>query len=32
MDKLSMDMVYGVESGDDEKYLGIWRQFIQPLE
>ena len=29
MDKLSMDMVYGVESGDDEKYLGIWRQFIQ---
>ncbi len=29
LDKLSMDMVYGVESGDDEKYLGIWRQFIQ---
>ena len=24
-----MDMVYGVEAGDDEGYLEIWKQFIQ---
>ena len=29
LDKLSMDMVYGVEAGDDEGYLEIWEQFIQ---
>ena len=29
LDKLSMDMVYGVEAGDDEAYLEIWKQFIQ---
>jgi len=29
LDKLSMDMVYGVESGDNQKYLDIWVQFIQ---
>ena len=28
LDKLSMDMVYGVDAGDDEKYLDIWTQFI----
>ncbi len=28
LDKLSMDMVYGVESGDDEAYLEIWKAFI----
>lgn len=29
LDKLSMDMVYGVEAGDDEGYLAIWESFIQ---
>ena len=29
LDKLTMDMVYGVEAGDDETYLEIWEQFIQ---
>ena len=29
LDKLSMDMVYGVEAGDDEGYLEIWKQFIK---
>ena len=29
LDKLSMDMVYGVEAGDNAKYLDIWTQFIQ---
>ena len=29
LDKLTMDMVYGVEAGDDEGYLEIWKQFIQ---
>jgi peptide/nickel transport system substrate-binding protein len=29
LDKLSMDMVYGIESGDDEGYLEVWKQFIQ---
>ena len=29
LDKLSMDMVYGVEAGDDEAYLEIWKQFIK---
>ena len=29
LDKLSMDMVYGVEAGDDEAYLNIWEQFIK---
>ena len=29
LDKLSMDMVYGVEAGDDEAYLEIWKEFIQ---
>ena len=28
LDQLSMDMVYGVESGDDETYLKIWQDFI----
>ncbi len=28
LDKLSMDMVYGIESGDDESYLEIWKAFI----
>lgn len=28
LDKLSMDMVYGVESGDDESYRKIWVDFI----
>lgn len=28
LDKLSMDMVYGVESGDDETYLDLWQQFM----
>lgn len=28
MDKLSMDMVYGVDAGDTETYLNIWRQYI----
>ena len=29
LDQLTMDMVYGVEAGDDAKYLEIWEQFIQ---
>lgn len=29
LDKLSMDMVYGVEAGDDDAYLEIWQKFIQ---
>ncbi|MBO4537405.1 MAG: ABC transporter substrate-binding protein, partial [Erysipelotrichaceae bacterium] len=29
LDRLTMDMVYGVEAGDDEGYLAIWEQFIQ---
>ena len=29
LDQLTMDMVYGVESGDSETYLNIWKQFIQ---
>lgn len=29
LDKLSMDMVYGVEAGDDDTYLEIWQNFIQ---
>lgn len=28
MDKLSMDMVFGVDSSDTESYLDIWQQFI----
>ncbi|MBQ8161373.1 MAG: ABC transporter substrate-binding protein [Clostridia bacterium] len=28
LDKLSMDMVYGVEAGDSETYLDLWQQFI----
>lgn len=28
LDKLSMDMVYGVESGDDETYLDYWQKFM----
>ena len=29
LDKLSMDMVYGVEASDDEAYLELWKAFIQ---
>lgn len=29
LDDLSMNMVYGIESGDNEAYLNVWRQFIQ---
>ncbi len=29
MDKLSMDMVYGVEAGDDAAFLEVWRKFIK---
>ena len=29
LDKLSMDMVYGVEPGDYETYLGKWQEFVQ---
>ena len=29
LDQLSMDMVYGVESGDNQAYLDVWVQFIQ---
>ena len=29
LDKLSMDMVYGVESGDNAAYLDVWVKFIQ---
>ena len=28
LDKLTMDMVYGVESGDNETFLEIWKAFI----
>ena len=28
LDQLTMDMVYGVEAGDDETYLKIWQDFI----
>ena len=28
LDKLSMDMVYGVEPGDNEAFLDIWKEFI----
>ena len=28
LDKLSMDMVYGVEAGDYASYLDIWQKFI----
>lgn len=28
LDQLSMDMVYGVEEGDDEAYLEKWTEFI----
>ena len=28
LDQLSMDMVYGVEAGDDETYLELFQQFI----
>jgi peptide/nickel transport system substrate-binding protein len=27
IDKLSMDMVYGVESGDTDAYMEIWKQY-----
>lgn len=29
LDQLSMDMVYGIEAGDDEAYLEVWVDFIQ---
>lgn len=29
LDKLSMDMVYGVESGDDQAYLEKWVAFVE---
>ena len=29
LDKLTMDMVYGVEAGDSDTYLSIWKQFIK---
>lgn len=28
LDQLSMDMVYGVESGDYAKYLDMWQKFV----
>lgn len=28
LDKLSMDMVYGVEPGDYDTYLDLWQQFV----
>jgi len=28
LDQLSMDMVYGVEAGDNEAYLAIWVDFV----
>lgn len=28
LDQLSMDMVYGVEPGDNETYLDIWQKYI----
>ncbi|MBQ7839915.1 MAG: hypothetical protein IJ390_05435 [Lachnospiraceae bacterium] len=29
LDNLSMDMVYGVESGDTEGYMEIWKEYIK---
>ena len=29
LDQLSMDMVYGVESGDNQAYLDTWVKFVQ---
>lgn len=29
IDKLTMDMVYGVPAGDDEAYLDIWKKYIK---
>jgi len=29
MDQLSMDMVYGVESGDNEAYLKVWCEYVK---
>ena len=29
LDQLSMDMVYGVEAGDDEAFLDVWQKYIQ---
>ena len=29
LDKLSMDMVYGVEAGDNAKYLETWLKFVE---
>ena len=29
LDNLSMDMVYGVEAGDNEAYMEIWKQYIK---
>lgn len=29
LDKLSMDMVYGVEAGDNAAYLDLWQKFIK---
>ena len=28
LDKLSMDMVYGVKPGDYDTYLDMWQQFV----
>jgi peptide/nickel transport system substrate-binding protein len=28
LDKLSMDMVYGVEPGDEDTYLDLWQKFV----
>ena len=28
LDKLSMDMVYGVEPGDEATYLSLWEKYI----
>lgn len=29
LDQLSMDMVYGVEAGDNEAYMEIWKEYIK---
>ena len=29
LDQLSMDMVYGVEAGDNEAFLDVWQKYIQ---
>jgi peptide/nickel transport system substrate-binding protein len=29
LDQLSMDMVLGVEAGDDEAFLDVWQKYIQ---